>query len=409
MRILVFTHYFPPEGNAPASRIHELGKRWVRAGHAVTVVTGPPSVPDGLVYAGYANAFGREVVDGIEVVRVPTYLAANKGTLRRTANFVSYMAVAVARSLALARPDVIVATSPQFFCGWAGVLCKWLRRRPLVLEIRDLWPESIVAVGAMKEGALLRGLERLERWMYAAADHVVTVGEGYAERLAAKGVAARGLTIVTNGIDREIFQPRAPDPALLERHGLAGRFVCAYVGTVGMGCGLGVLVPAAEALRARGRRDVGFLVVGDGAVRAEVAAEVAARGLGEWVVFAGRQPKEAIPGYLASAGCCLVHLQRTELFTTVLPSKVFEAMAMARPVVMGVEGEAARLVERSGSGICVTPEDPAALVEAVLRLADDPALARRMGEAGYEHVVRHYDRDRLAAEYLDVLGRFAGR
>ena len=409
MRILVLSHYFPPEGNAPASRIHELGKRWARAGHAVTVITAAPSVPDGVIYDGYRNDFTRQEIDGIEVLRVWTYVAANKGTLRRSASFVSFMVTATLRALAVARPDVIVATSPQFFCGWAGVLCKWLLQRPLVLEIRDLWPESIVAVGALRPGATLRALEWLERRMYAAADHVVTVGDGYAARLRARGVAAAALTIITNGIDREIFRPRPADPAVLARHGLAGRFVCAYVGTVGMGCGLAVLIPAAERLRALGREDVAFLVVGDGAVRAELEAAVQACGLGGLVTFAGRRPKAEIPAYLASAGCCLVHLQRTELFTSVLPSKAFEAMAMAQPLVMGVEGEAARLVEESGSGICVTPEDPDALVAAVLRLADDPGLARRLGEAGLAHVVRHYDRDRLADDYLRVLAAISRR
>jgi glycosyltransferase involved in cell wall biosynthesis len=409
LRILVFSHYFPPEGNAPASRIHELGRRWAAAGHQVTVVTGPPSVPDGVVYEGYRNGFGREVIDGIEVVRVWTYLAANRGTLRRTLNFVSYMVTATIRALALARPDVVIATSPQFFCGWAGVFFSKIARRPLVLEIRDLWPESIVAVGALRPGATLRALERLERWMYAAADAVVTVGDGYAAGLRARGVAAGRLTVIPNGVDRGIFAPQAADPRLLARHGLSAekQFVCAYVGTVGLGCGLEVLLGAAALLRARGREDVAFLVVGDGAVRAQLEAEAAARGLGRWLVFAGRQPKSMIPGYLASAGCCLVHLQRVELFKSVLPSKVFEAMAMARPVVMGVEGEAAALVDEAGCGINVRPEDAEAVVDAVLRLADDPRLAGRLGAAGREFVLRRYDRDRLAAVYLELLGRVA--
>ncbi|MCB9568829.1 MAG: glycosyltransferase family 4 protein [Myxococcales bacterium] len=406
MRIWIFSHYFPPEGNAPASRIHEMARRWVRAGHAVTVITGAPSVPDGVVYEGYRNEFTREVVDGIDVVRVWTYLAANRGVLLRTLNFVSYMVSALLRSLALRQPDVIVATTPQFFCGWAGVIAARLRRRPLVLEVRDLWPASIVAVGALKEGRLLRVLERLERWMYAAADRIVTVGDGYAEELRARGVDERRIDVITNGVDAEIFAPRPADPALLEKHGLSGRFVCAYVGTVGMGSGLAVLLAASERLRALGRDDVAFLVVGDGAIRGELEGEARARGLGN-LVFAGRQPKEAIPGYLASAGCCLVHLQRTPLFTTVLPSKIFEAMAMARPILLGVEGHAARLVEEAGAGICVTPEDPEALVAGLLRLADDPALAARLGEAGRIHVRAHYDRGALAARYLELLGAVA--
>ncbi|MCA9662555.1 MAG: glycosyltransferase family 4 protein [Myxococcales bacterium] len=408
MRIWVFSHYFPPEGNAPASRIHEMARRWVAAGHAVTVITGPPSVPDGVIYAGYRNHFTREVVDGIDVVRVRTYVAANKGFLRRSLNFASYMVSASLRALGLRRPDVIVATTPQFFCGWAGVIAARMRRRPLVLEVRDLWPASIVAVGALREGPALTALEHLERRMYAAAAHIVTVGEGYADELRERGVADERLSVITNGVDLELFAPRAGSAELLAGYGLGGRFVCAYVGTVGMGSGLQVLIPVAERLRERGRDDIGLLVVGDGAIRGELEAAARARGLDN-LVFAGRQPKAAIPEHLASAGCCLVHLQRVDLFKTVLPSKIFEAMAMARPIVLGVEGRAAALVEDAGAGICVTPEDPEAIAAALVSLADDRELCARLGAAGRARAEADYDRTRLADRYLELLEDVARR
>ncbi len=404
MRIWFLSHYFPPEGNAPASRVFETARRWVASGHQVTVITGPPSVPDGVVYSGFRNGFSRAVEAGIDVVRVATYVAPNRGVLRRSLNFASYMVSATLRALALERPDVVVATTPQFFCGWAGVLVAGLRRRPLVLEVRDLWPASIVAVGALAPGPTLSALEALERRMYAAADHIVTVGQGYAEELRARGVEERSLSVITNGVDLDLFEPRASSPELLEGYGLGGRFVCAYVGTVGMGSGLKVLLPVATRLRELGREDVGILVVGDGAIRAELEGEARERGLTN-LVFAGRQPKSTIPAHLASAGCCLVHLRRSELFQTVLPSKIFEAMAMARPIVLGVEGHAARLVEGAGAGICVTPEDPEAQVRAILRLADDPGLCARYGAAGRAVAVREYDRVGLADRYLELLER----
>lgn len=409
MRILFFSHYFPPEGNAPSSRVHALCKRWVQAGHQVAVITCAPNVPDGKVYDGYRNRLTqREEIDGIEVVRVWTYLAANAGTVKRIANFVSYMFSAVVRSLALPRPDVIVATSPQFFCGWAGVWASRLKRAPLILEIRDIWPESIVAVGAMRKSRLIRFLEWLERRMYAAATHIVTVGEGYRRQLVDKGVPQDSISVITNGVDGDLFHPREPDAALEAAHDLNGKFICSYIGTIGMACGLEVVLDAAELLKRRGRGDAQFLLVGDGAVRGQLQQQAEERGL-ENVLFVGRQDKSLMPGYLSISGCCLVHLRRTDLFKTVLPSKIFEASAMARPIVLGVEGDAAELVQASGGGLCIEPENAEQLAHAVERLADDPDLCRRLGQAGRAYVTAHYDRDTLSAAYLELIGRFARR
>ncbi|MDH5674589.1 MAG: glycosyltransferase family 4 protein [Myxococcales bacterium] len=403
MRILYLSHYFPPEGNAPASRVHELCKRWVRLGHQVSVITCAPNVPDGKVYQGYHNRLSqREWVDGIEVIRVWTYIAANQGTVRRIANYLSYAVTATLRAQLLPRPDIIVATSPQFFCGWAGVLSKWLSGRPLMLEIRDLWPESIVAVGAMRQPQLLALLEALELRMYGAADHITTVGEGYRARLLEKGVPEAKLTVITNGVDRELYASRPPDRALAARLGVEDRFVCCYAGTIGMASGLDIVLRAARELRARGDTSVCFLLVGEGAVRAELQAQAEREGLDN-VIFTGRLPKADMPAVLSVADCCLVHLKKTELFETVLPSKLFEALAMRRPVILGVRGDAARVLEESGGGLCIEPEDDGALLEAIERLRGEPGLAQRFGERGEAHVVGRYDRDRLAGEYLGVL------
>ncbi|HEX2484033.1 MAG TPA: glycosyltransferase family 4 protein, partial [Myxococcota bacterium] len=286
--------------------------------------------------------------------------------------------------------------------GWAGVFASRLRRAPLVLEIRDLWPESIVAVGAMKGSPLIRLLEWLERRMYAAAREIVTVGDGYRRELEARGVPAERISVIPNGVDGGVFQPRPDDGRLRDEWGLGRRFVCAYVGTIGMGCGLDVALRAAGRLRAEGRDDVRFLLVGDGAVREELEAQARAEGL-DAVVFTGRLPKARMPEVLAAADACLVHLTRTPLFQTVLPSKIFEAAGMAKPIVLGVEGFAADLVGRAGAGICIEPENEEQLLEAVTRLAADPALCRKLGEAGLEQLGRPYDWGGLAKTYLAKL------
>ena len=407
--ILFFTHYFPPEGNAPASRVHALCRHWVRSGQAVRVVTCAPNVPDGKVYDGYRNALWRsERVDGIPTLRVWTYLAPNKGTTRRILNFLSYMVSASIAGLLVRRPDVVVATSPQFFCGWAGVLVSRLRGVPFILEIRDIWPESIVTVGAMRNPRLVRILEWLERRMYAAAEHIVTVGDGYREQLCRKGVPAEKITVISNGVDQDAFQPHAADPALRERWGLNGQFVCAYVGTIGMASGLDVVLRAGRRLADRGRHDIHFLMVGDGAVRAELEADAARLGLSN-VTFTGRVDKGLIPATLASVDACLVHLKKRDLFTTVMPSKIFESAAMAKPILLGVEGHAADLVRRAGCGICIEPENEVELEAALERLADDRGLAAALGQAGRDYVVGRFDRGALARDYMALIQRLCDR
>jgi glycosyltransferase involved in cell wall biosynthesis len=338
----------------------------------------------------------------VTVIRVWTWLAANAGTARRILNYVSFLVTGALAGLTAPRPDVVIATSPQFFCGWAGVVVARLRRLPFVLEIRDLWPASIVAVGAMPDARLMRALEWLERRMYAAADAIVTVGEGYRGELEARGVPPERIRVIPNGVDLKAFQPREDGARVRAEWALGDRFVCAYLGTIGMGCGLSVVLRAARRLRALGRDDVRFLLVGDGAVRAELEAEAAASGLSE-VVFTGRQDKERMPEYLAAADACLVHLTRTELFETVLPSKLFEAAAMAKPIVLGVRGFAAELVAGAEAGLCIEPENEVELVEAVVRLAGDPALCQRLGSAGRSRLAARFDVERLAGEYLEFL------
>jgi len=406
MRILFFSHYFPPEGNAPAVRTFEHCTRWAAAGHEVTVVTCAPNHPRGKLYAGYRNRLRQiEYFEGVRVVRVMTYLAANEGAWRRTASYLSYLLAAVPAGLLERRPDVVIATSPQFFCGWAGVLVSRLRRRPFLLEIRDLWPESIMAVGAIRSRATLRLLEILERGMYRAARRIVTVGDGYRERLIERGVGPHRISVVMNGVDRKRFFPREADRDLAGRLGVAGRFVVTYCGTIGLAHGLDVVLRAGALLIGRGRADIVFLLVGDGARFGALRDAAAHNGLGN-VVFAGRLGMRDIPGVLSLSDACLVHLRSSPTFTTVMPSKIFEAAAMARPVILGVDGFARTFVEEAGCGLCIEPENEHELVEAVLRLSGDAALRARLGRAGLD-LAGACDRDRLAERYLGVIEQVA--
>lgn len=412
MRIVFFSHYFTPEGNAPASRTYEHCKRWADAGHQITVITCAPNVPDGVVYEGYKNRIWpqRETIDGVDVIRVWTYVAANAGNAKRILNFVSYMMSAVLCFLFFCRrPNLIVATSPQFFCGWAGTIASWMKWCPFILEIRDIWPESIVTVGALKNTSLpVRVLEVLEKWMYRSANHIVTVGNGYRDNVLSKVDVGNRISVVTNGVDPDVFSPQEPSPQFRTQHKLGDRFVCSYVGTIGMAHGLRVVVRAAKILKSMERDDIVFCLVGDGANRKQLEKEVQDSGLTDMVRFTGRLPKSDMPMVLASSDCLLIHLKKTDLFATVIPSKIFEAMAMKRPLVMGVEGESADIVQESGSGIAMESDNEQQLVDAVLKLKDDDQLRNQLCNNGREFVSKNYTRDSLAQKMLDVMEKVAG-
>jgi glycosyltransferase involved in cell wall biosynthesis len=369
----------------------------------VTVITGAPNHPSGILYQGYHNwPVQQEYMDGIRVLRVWTFLAANKGKKRRTLNFISYMVMAMMLALYLRRPDVLIATSPQFFCGWAGVMVAALKRLPFILEIRDIWPESIRAVGASKRNLPIWLLERMEKQMYESAFRIVTVGDGYKQKLIERNVPANKIEVVTNGVDRELFVSNVRDPEIRDRFGLNGYFVCAYVGTIGMASGLEVTLRAAKIFKDKGRHDIRIMLVGDGAIREDLEHSARAQGLDN-VIFTGRVDKKVVPRIIASADACLVHLRKKELFESVLPSKIFEAAGMAKPIIMGVKGCAAQLVADARCGLCIEPEDEHALVAAIEKLAADKELAQRLGTSGHDYVHKHFDRDKLSKQYFQVI------
>jgi glycosyltransferase involved in cell wall biosynthesis len=402
VNIIFLTHYFPPEVNAPASRTYEHCREWVKAGHEVTVVTCVPNHPSGRVYTGYRNRpWQVEHVDGIRTVRLWTYLAANEGVLKRAANYMSYMLVAVLAGLFLPRPDVVVSTSPQFFCGLAGYLVSRIRRVPWVLEIRDLWPDSIVAVGALRRGWAVRLCERIEAWTYRKADRIVPVTDSFRQHIEKRGAAAHKIAVVKNGVDLERFSRPRRDPDLARELGLKGNFIAAYFGTHGMAHALDSVLRAAELLRDDPR--IVFLLVGDGAERRRLLTMKERLGLTN-VVMLEQQPKERMPALWGLTDAALVLLRKAQLFETVIPSKIFEAMGAGCPIVLGVEGESRGIIERAGCGIPVEPENPEQLAIAVRQLADRPELARAMGAKGRACVEREYDRRVLAARFAGVLG-----
>ena len=299
MKILFLTHYFPPEVNAPANRTHEHARRWVEDGHEVTIITGVPNHPRGELFPGYRNRWlQEEQIDGIRVLRTWMYLASNQGFARRILNYLLFAVAATLASVRAERPDVVVSTSPQFFCGLAGVAVSWLKWRPFVLEVRDLWPDSIVQLGQLQSRSLIGLLEALETGLYRSAAGIVVNSRAFIQHIADRGIPRERIELVYNGIDPELFRPRPPNEALLREQGLEGRSVVSYIGTLGLAHGLMTIVEAAE--RLRGDPTLAFALIGEGADRGRIEDEVAARGLDN-VFLAGLRPRAEIPDWIGSS------------------------------------------------------------------------------------------------------------
>lgn len=408
MKILVLADNYLPEIAATSFRIHEHAAVWLERGHEVTVVTCAPNWPHGKVFPGFRNrAYQEEWIDGVRVIRVWSYLAANRGFFQRTLDYVSFMFSAVAWCWRFPQFDVVLATSPQFFTAAAGWLISWLRWRPWIFEVRDLWPASIAAVGAAKPSLWLRAMERLELFLYRRAARVITVTEPIRQDLIRRGIDPTKIDVVTNGVNPADFDLDQTFGDARRRLSIPPEaFVTGYVGTTGMAHGLETLLDAAELCR--DRRDVWFVIIGDGAERQRLEQLATERGLDN-VRFLDRVPRTELPDYLAAFDLPIIHLKRDPVFETVIPSKLLEWMAMSRPVLMAVEGEAARIVTEHACGLCIPSEDPAAMAAAILSAVSDREQLAAMGRRGRVAMLREFNRGVKADEALETLREAAGK
>lgn len=400
MRILVLADNFPPETNAVAARIYERARFWATWGHRVTVVTSFPNFPAGKRFVGYEKGwYKRERIDGIEVVRLPTIMRPNSGTVQRALDQGSYLPLAATMATLLRGVDVVFASSPHFFAGLAGPFATRLGRRPLVLEIADMWPESIVAVGAMERNAVIRGLERLEMWLYRRSDRIVALTPAFKENMVERGIDGHKIHVIPNGADLRLFHPTERDPRTRADLGIADdAFVLAYLGTMGPAHGLETAIAAARLLEDEPR--FRLLFVGAGAREEALKAEAAGS---RNVIFQPRQPREAIPALWAASDAALVHLTDSPTFASVYPSKIFEAMAMGQPIIFGgPQGIGSALIEQEQVGLCATPSDPTSLAGLIRTLMADPEAHARMASNGLNAVPR-YSREAQARAVLKVL------
>jgi colanic acid biosynthesis glycosyl transferase WcaI len=401
MKILLFTDNFPPETNAAAARMFERACYWAQWGHQVTVITSVPNFPQGKVYPGYRNRwFQTEQVDGIRVLRVKTFITANEGFWLRILDFLSYMFMAFVVGLFQEKPDVIAATSPQFFAAVAGWASSIIHRVPFVFELGDLWPKQIIDVGAMKPGLILRLLEKFELFLYARSSAIVALTPAFRDDLVGRGVPPDKISVVVNGVDLPRHRPMPRSRKLADQLSLDGHFVVGYIGTHGMSQALDNVLDAAELLR--DHSDVRFLLVGNGAERQHLIAEAERRRLPN-VCFVPGQTRAAVQEYWSLCDVALVHLRNAPVFATVIPSKMFEAMAVGLPLLLvAPPGPAKDIVQQEGAGVWVPPADPASFAAAVLRLKQDAALRTKLASGSLASAPR-YSRERQARHMLSVL------
>jgi len=408
MRILIVTHYFPPEIGAPQARLSALSETWAADGDTVTVLTGMPNHPTGVKPPAYRRAIRRmERADGYRVIRTWLYTTPNEGVARRTIGHVSFMLTSVLLGARCAGPaDTVVVSSPTFFSIGAAWLLARLKRARLIVEVRDLWPGVFAQLGVLTNRWLIGVLERLELAAYAAADAVVVVSEGFRANLIGRGVPADKVHTIRNGVRLDQFVPgMAASPLVRERLGAGGSdCLVLYAGTHGICQGLPFIADSAARLAGEA---VHLAFVGEGADKPRLrrrARELALRN----VTFLPGVPAHDVPHLLAAADICLVILRDLPLFSTFIPSKMFEYLAAGRAVIGAVKGEAAQILREAG-GVVVPPEDSAALADAIRLLAADPERRLMMGRQGRGYVEQYFDRVPLAREYRKILDSPGGR
>jgi glycosyltransferase involved in cell wall biosynthesis len=396
---------------APAARAAELAHHWAEAGHEVSVLTGFPNHPTGVVPPEWQSRLRRliyrENASRVKVFRTWLWPLPNRKAHERMRNYASFCLSAALRGLTVPRSGVVIATSPQLLVGLSGWWIAFFRQIPFVFEVRDLWPESLIAVGAdHKDSLLYHALSAIAKFLYQRAQLIVVVAPAFRDHLIRYWrIPPEKIAVVENGVETDLFTP-APTVAndlLRQKLGVAGKFLVTYIGTMGNAHGLETLLDAAAQLRQE-NPDVQFLLIGEGAEKARIKSLAESRGLDN-LRFLDQQPRETIPAFISASDACLVLLKKTEVFKTVIPTKMLEFMSCARPVILGVDGQARQIVEEAGAGLVIEPENSAALAQAINRLAASRELRESLGQKGREYILRNFSRREMAQKYIDILKR----
>lgn len=397
MKILFISDNFPPEVNAPATRTFEHCREWVKLGADVTVITCAPNFPKGKVFPGYKNKLvQKERIEGIKVIRVWTYIAENKGFLKRSIDYLSFAISSFVAGLFI-KTDLIVATSPQFFAALSGKNLSFWKRKPWVMEVRDLWPESIKTVGAMNDNLVIRYFEWQEKRCYKSARKIISVTDSFKKEITRKGIAESKIDVIKNGIDLNVFQPLEKNRELLNSLNLNGQIILGYVGTHGMAHKLDFLMECAKKLK---DTNFHFLFVGSGAERDNLLQKKRTENITN-VTLLDSVSKKEIKNYLSLLDVSLINLKKDDLFKTVIPSKIFENAAMGIPILLGVDGESREILEKYNAGLFYEPENETDFLDKLQTIMDPEK--RDFFRRGGKQLAADFDRKKLGLQMLHKL------
>ena len=400
MNILLLHQAFATPKQGGGTRHYELAQHLIARGGAFTVVTSDIGYLTGARIGEQKGLVTTEEVDGVRILRAYTYPALHRSFVWRIVAFLSFMGTSVIAGLRAGPVDLVMGTTPPIFQAVSAWLVAALRRRPFLLEVRDLWPEFAIDMGVLKNPTLIRMSRWLERFLYASADHILVNSPAYRDYLLGKGIAARKVTLIPNGVTPEMFFPERRGEVYRSRWGVEGKFVAMYAGALGLANDIPTILAAADLLR--DNPAIQFVLVGDGKERPALETEVQQRGLTN-VTFAGSQPKSAMADVLAAADVCIATLQNIPMFTTTYPNKVFDYMAAGRPTMLAIDGVIRQVVETAGGGVFVPPGDAPALALAVLAISTNPAVATQMGGDARTYVATHFNRADQAEDFERLL------
>ena len=397
MKILFLTDNFPPEVNAPATRTYEHCLEWITKGIDVTVITCNPNFPHGKLFKGYKNKlYKKENMNGINVIRIWSYMTANKGSVKRIFDYLSYATVALLVG-AFQKCDVIIATSPQFFTTWTGFALSKLKRKPWIFELRDIWPESLRTVGAIKHEKIINFLEKVELGLYKDSTKVIAVTEAFKSNLINRGIDANKISVITNGSNNKLFTQRPKNKNLLDSLNLHEKFIVGYIGTHGMAHSLPFIINSIQKIQ---DRTIHFLFIGDGAIKEEIVTLASNLKLTN-ITFLDSISKDKVPSYLSICDISLAPLRKNDNFKTVIPSKIFEASAMGKPTLLGVQGQAQEVLEKYNAGLCFIPEDEDDFLLQLQKLKEKEVYNNCL--IGCKELALAYDRKKLANEMLQII------
>lgn len=397
MKILFLTDNFPPEVNAPASRTFEHCREWVKLGADVTIVTCFPNFPQGKVYDGYKNKlYAKETIEGIKVIRVWSYITSNSGFIRRTLDFISFSISSFFAGLFI-KSDLIIATSPQFFTALSGRTLSFFKRTPWIMEVRDLWPESIKTVGVMKDNIFIRYLEWEEMRCYRSAKRIIVVTDTFKEILTKRGIVESKIDVIKNGVSKDLFSPMNKDSDIVNLYNLKDKIVIGYIGTHGIAHKLDFIVNAAQKVK---NKNIYFLFIGDGAKR-EHLLRLCSELQCDNITMIPSVPKSEVNKYISVLDVGLINLRKSDLFRSVIPSKIFENAAMQIPILIGVDGEARQIIESFNAGVFFEPENETDFLNK-LEVIQDVEKYREY-KLGCQKLAIAFDRGNLAREMYKII------